>query len=298
MGDVKGSAVVLIAAVAMMTFLAGCETTKHAQTMSAEELAELEQASGQGESAEQGGVPLTGQSLGEESLSAGDASRAGLGNVPPSNFAPEPPPSPNLRGAISADKEAAGSGFTDGTMDSGSSGYAGEQFARALTPFEESLGDATKRLGGSMSGDEVVRLPDHSGAEEFIKPLGKTDVREGRLNQVGQVGTELDHVYFDFDQFVIRGDAVSILQANARLLNTKYQNSGVLVEGHCDERGTSEYNLVLGERRAKAVKDYLVDLGVSEAKIQIVSYGKERPSCTESKVSCWQQNRRGHFVLQ
>ena len=149
-----------------------------------------------------------------------------------------------------------------------------------------------------MSGDEVVRLPDHSGAEELTKPLGKTAVREGRLNQVGQVGTELSHVYFDFDQFVIRGDAVSILQANARLLNTEYQNSGALVEGHCDERGTSEYNLVLGERRAKAVKDYLVDLGVSEAKIQIVSYGKERPSCTESKVSCWQQNRRGHFVLQ
>ena len=299
MGDVKGSAVVLIAAVAMMTFLAGCGTTKHAQTMSAEELAELKQASGQGESAEQGGVPLTGRSLGEESLSASNASRAGLGNVPPSKFGPEPPPSPNLRGATgSADKEVAGSGFTDGTMDSGSSGYAGEQFARALTPFEESLSDAAKRLGGSMSGDEVVRLPDHSGAEELTKPLGKTAVREGRLNQVGQVGTELGHVYFDFDQFVIRRDAVSILQANARLLNAQYQNSGVLVEGHCDERGTSEYNLVLGERRAKAVKDYLVDLGVSEAKIQIVSYGKERPSCTESKVSCWQQNRRGHFVLQ
>ena len=110
MGDVKGSAVVLIAAVAMMMSLAGCETTKHAQTMSAEELAELEQASGQGESAEQGGVPLTGRSLGEESLSASNASRAGLGNVPPSKFGPEPPPSPNLRGATgSADKEAAGS---------------------------------------------------------------------------------------------------------------------------------------------------------------------------------------------
>ena len=89
-----------------------------------------------------------------------------------------------------------------------------------------------------------------------------------------------------------------MLEKDAELLKSIYKDSGVLIEGHCDERGTVEYNLELGKRRAQAVKDYLVDLGIEESRIQIVSYGKERPFCTESEPSCWKQNRRGHFVRQ
>ncbi len=106
----------------------------------------------------------------------------------------------------------------------------------------------------------------------------------------------LDDVFFDFDQYSIRDDAVPVLEKDAELLKSAYKDSGVLVEGHCDERGTREYNLELGKRRAQAVKDYLVDLGIEESRIQIVSYGKERPFCKESEPSCWKQNRRGHFV--
>ena len=128
-----------------------------------------------------------------------------------------------------------------------------------------------------------------------MSPLRKGELREGEMS-----GTdiELADVYFGFDQFLIRQNAARILHANAQLLNAKYQNSGVLIEGHCDERGTSDYNLVLGERRAQEVKNYLMDLGVSGFRIQIISYGKEQPSCTESEESCWSKNRRGHFVLQ
>jgi peptidoglycan-associated lipoprotein len=72
----------------------------------------------------------------------------------------------------------------------------------------------------------------------------------------------------------------------------------VLIEGHCDERGTLAYNLVLGERRAQSVKRYLQELGVPPSQLQIVSYGKERPFCTEHRETCWQQNRRGHFVVK
>ena len=105
-------------------------------------------------------------------------------------------------------------------------------------------------------------------------------------------------VFFDYDKYAIRSDAVPVLEKDAELLKSTYKASGVLIEGHCDERGTVEYNLELGKRRAQAVKDYLVDLGIEESRIRIVSYGKERPFCTESKPSCWRQNRRGHFVRQ
>ena len=105
-------------------------------------------------------------------------------------------------------------------------------------------------------------------------------------------------VFFDYDEYAIRPDAVPVLEKDAELLKSTYKDSGVLIEGHCDERGTVEYNLELGKRRAQAVKDYLVDLGIEESRIRIVSYGKERPFCAESEPSCWKQNRRGHFVRQ
>ena len=106
---------------------------------------------------------------------------------------------------------------------------------------------------------------------------------------------ELSDIFFDFDRFVVRDDARSRLEANAGLLKSQ---SGVkiLIEGHCDERGTSAYNLVLGERRAQAAAQYLKDLGVPSSQIQITSYGKERPFCAEHSEACWQSNRRAHFT--
>ena len=106
---------------------------------------------------------------------------------------------------------------------------------------------------------------------------------------------ELSDVFFDFDRFVIRDDARSGLEANAGLLKSQ-SGMKVLIEGHCDERGTSAYNLVLGERRAQAAAQYLRDLGISSSQIQITSYGKERPFCTEHSEACWQSNRRAHFA--
>jgi peptidoglycan-associated lipoprotein len=106
----------------------------------------------------------------------------------------------------------------------------------------------------------------------------------------------LSDVFFDFDEAAIREDAKPLLENNARLL--KAEKSGKLVvEGHCDERGTLEYNLVLGERRARAVQQYLVDLGVASSRIQVTSFGKERPFCSEHNQECWQKNRRAHFSL-
>lgn len=105
----------------------------------------------------------------------------------------------------------------------------------------------------------------------------------------------LSDIFFDFDRFVIRDDARSGLEANAGLLKSR-SGEKILIEGHCDERGTSAYNLVLGERRAQAAVRYLQDLGVPSSQMQITSYGKERPLCEEHSEACWQSNRRAHFT--
>lgn len=105
---------------------------------------------------------------------------------------------------------------------------------------------------------------------------------------------ELSDIFFDFDRFVIRNDAQSVLETNAGVLKSQ-SGEKILLEGHCDERGTGAYNLVLGERRAKAAAQYLRNLGVPSSQIQITSYGKERPFCTEHSEACWQSNRRAHF---
>jgi peptidoglycan-associated lipoprotein len=104
-------------------------------------------------------------------------------------------------------------------------------------------------------------------------------------------------IYFDYDAGTIRADQQAALQSDIEFLK---QHTGIsfTVEGHCDERGSTEYNLALGDNRASAVKNALVQGGISADRIKTISYGKEKPFCTESNEQCWQQNRRGHFVYQ
>jgi peptidoglycan-associated lipoprotein len=106
---------------------------------------------------------------------------------------------------------------------------------------------------------------------------------------------EVRDAYFDLDKADIRPDARQSLEKTASFLKG-YPNAHVTIEGHCDERGSTEYNLALGDRRANAVKQYLVNLGIPAANLNVVSFGKEKPFCSESNEACWQQNRRGHFV--
>ena len=106
----------------------------------------------------------------------------------------------------------------------------------------------------------------------------------------------LDDVYFELDKSEIREDAKGRLQKDADWLK-KWTTTQASVEGHCDSRGSAEYNLALGSRRANAVKEYLTNLGVAAGRLTVVSKGKEQPVCAETTESCWQQNRRGHFVI-
>jgi peptidoglycan-associated lipoprotein len=116
------------------------------------------------------------------------------------------------------------------------------------------------------------------------------DVRE--INARGY----LKDAFFDYDKSDLRDDARTVLAADADWLK-KNRTIQFLIEGHCDERGTSEYNLALGDRRANAAKEYLVSLGVDASRVRTVSYGKERPFCNQSTEECWQQNRRAHFLV-
>ena len=129
-------------------------------------------------------------------------------------------------------------------------------------------------------------------------PLAPTDEEMFRRKSLDQLNAEhpLSDVFFDYDQNTLREDGRRALQDDARWLK-RWPTTTIRIDGHCDERGTGEYNLALGERRATVVRKYLKDLGINDARIDVRSLGKEAPFCREGGESCWSQNRRGHFVI-
>ncbi|MBW8865970.1 MAG: peptidoglycan-associated lipoprotein Pal [Acidobacteria bacterium] len=128
------------------------------------------------------------------------------------------------------------------------------------------------------------------------RPLTEEEVFARK--SVDQLNAEkpLSDVFFELDRSDIQDEGRSILQRDAEWLK-RWTSTQVTIEGHCDSRGSAEYNLGLGSRRASAVKDYLISLGVPQTRLTTVSKGKEQPACTEENESCWSQNRRGHFIV-
>ena len=135
---------------------------------------------------------------------------------------------------------------------------------------------------------------------DTAEPVDKTeDPLAGDLAAVNDYVSAnglLGDVYFDFDRSDLKEDARARLTRNAEWLRA-HPEFEVTIEGHCDERGTNEYNLALGERRASAARDYLVSLGVAGTRVRTLSYGEERPQCSDGAESCWSRNRRAHFVV-
>lgn len=125
-------------------------------------------------------------------------------------------------------------------------------------------------------------------------PPTSPNVTETSVEQT--FASQIQDVYFDFDSSNIRADAQTALAHDAEILK-QYPQINVTIAGHCDERGSEEYNLGLGDRRATAAKNYLVNLGIPANRISTISYGKDRPFCTEHTEECWQQNRRDHFTM-
>ena len=146
----------------------------------------------------------------------------------------------------------------------------------------------------TVTGAEVAASPAApaapapvAAAPELMRPAPKEFVAIDALKPI----------YFDFDKYDIRPGDRRILDANAQWLK-EHANQLVLIEGHCDERGTNEYNLALGERRARAAMDYLTSKGIAGNRLQIISYGEERPLCHERNEACWARNRRDHFLVK
>lgn len=134
------------------------------------------------------------------------------------------------------------------------------------------------------------------GAQAAYTP--GVDVTEASLRGSDFATVEgLVAVHFDYDSHALNEAALAALKKNAELLKTR-KNTDVLVAGHCDERGTIEYNLALGQKRARAVREYYMRLGVDGKRVATISYGKENPSCTESTEKCWAQNRRAETRLR
>lgn len=127
-------------------------------------------------------------------------------------------------------------------------------------------------------------------------PLTEADIFAKKTLDQLNAERPLTDVFFDYDQWAVRDDSRAPLQANSEWLK-KWSSTRITIEGHADARGSSEYNLALGSRRAAAVKEYLLTLGVADNRITVVSKGEEQPFCTDENEGCWRQNRRGHFVI-
>jgi peptidoglycan-associated lipoprotein len=142
--------------------------------------------------------------------------------------------------------------------------------------------------------DATVTRPPPPLAKPLEETISESEAERRRKEEEAVFVNE--DIHFDYDQYVLRQDAREILADKARFLS-KYPGTGILIEGHCDERGTNEYNLALGERRASSAKQYLVQLGVSAKRINTISYGEERPLEVGDDEEAWAKNRRAHFEI-
>ncbi len=169
---------------------------------------------------------------------------------------------------------AGGMGSGAGGSAAGGPGGAGGTIGVAAGP-----GGMGGAMGPGMAGATGTSIPALPSPREFFEVSALRDV------------------HFEFDRYEVRTQDHPLLDANAKWLKSN-PNAMVLIEGHADERGTNEYNLALGERRAKATRDYLVTHGVDGGRITMTTYGEERPLCSDHTEGCWGQNRRAHFLVK
>ena len=196
------------------------------------------------------------------------------------------------------DEMAKGGGSKNGTSSSfPDTSFSGRDESNSLrgldrNPSEERLGGHAGNggnPGGSGHANAMVAKADSGAVARQLAEI--------RAEQVASVAAGLRDVFFAYDSFSITDEGRHALAGDAEWARSN-PSAQLKIEGHCDERGTSAYNLVLGEKRAKAVRNYLVELGVAPTYLSVVSYGKERPFCTEHTESCYSQNRRGHLVVK
>jgi peptidoglycan-associated lipoprotein len=174
----------------------------------------------------------------------------------------------------------------------GVSGVACKKKAAVTPPPAPPAQTASAPAEHAAQPAEPARQPEQAAAHSRY-PDAKT------LATIEQLMSRIEDAYFDYDKHSIRADAEAALKADATTLGDiirQYPDFRLKIEGHCDERGSREYNLALGDARARAVHEFLATSGVPAAQMTLISYGKDKPFCTEHTESCWQQNRRAHLV--
>jgi len=212
--------------------------------------------------------------------------------------APPPPPPPPPPAAPTASLSA-----NPNTIDKGQSSTLTWETTNATDISIDGIGAV------QPSGSQQVTPTDSATYHLTAKGAGGTQEATARVTvnqppapppQTSSSDQELfsqnvKDIYFDYDKYDVRPDQQAAIQADAQFL-AQHSTINFTIEGHCDERGSTEYNLALGDNRANAVKNALVQAGVTVSRIKTISYGKEKPFCTQSNEQCWQQNRRGHLV--
>jgi len=216
--------------------------------------------------------------------------------TPPPPPPPPAPPAPTASISVNPSTVQAGqsasltwqtSDATDVSIDG--IGAVQPNGSQSVSPTESTTYHLTaKGSGGTQEATARLTVTPASAPP----PPPTTNVTDEQL-----FSQNVKDVYFDYDKSDVRGDQQSSVQADAQFFG-QHSNMNFTVEGHCDERGSTEYNLALGDQRASAVKNALTAAGVNASRIKTISYGKEKPFCTESNEACWQQNRRGHLVYQ
>jgi peptidoglycan-associated lipoprotein len=215
--------------------------------------------------------------------------------APPPPPPPPPPPSPTASISVSPD-----------TIQPGQSATLSWQTSNATDVSIDGIGavqgNGSQSVSPSASTTYHLVAKGSGGTQEATTRLTVTQAPPpppptASLTDEDLFGQSIKDVYFDYDKSDVRGDQGSIVQQDAQFLS-QHPNINFTVEGHCDSRGSTEYNLALGDQRASSVKSALVAAGVNASRIKTISYGKEKPFCMEENETCWQQNRRGHFVYQ
>jgi peptidoglycan-associated lipoprotein len=223
-------------------------------------------------------------------------SACGKKTAPPPPPAP-PPPAPAPTATLSANPNAINPGqsttltwrtdyATDVSIDQ--LGKVDPSGTRTVTPTESTTYRLVAR-NDSGTQEATARVTVNAPS---APPQQVSNETEAQL-----FASQMQDVYFEYDTADITQQYQQVLQRDASFLQ-QHPNISFTIEGHCDERGSTEYNLALGDNRANATKQALVSLGISASRIRTISYGKEKPFCTESTEACWAQNRRAHFVYQ
>jgi len=172
------------------------------------------------------------------------------------------------------------------------SGCSQKGVVKPVEQPKQEIPAAQQRQSEKMPTEKQTPVP-----AEKVTSSDTADQASKNSRYILELQAKLQDIHFAYDKYAVRAEEKPALKIVSDIL-LKNNNLKVSIEGHCDERGTNEYNLALGDKRANAVKEYLISLGIPSIRIETISYGEEKPVCTESTEACWTRNRRAHFVLE